>query len=309
MSRIVIALGGNALGNNPNEQKSLVKIPAEKIAYLTKLGHQVIVGHGNGPQVGMIFNSFADAKLSNDKTPLVPFAEAGAMSQGYIGFHLMTAITNEFLNLGIKKDVVYYLTQTIVDINDKAFTNPTKPVGPFYKTIEDGMKNNPNSVIIEDSGRGFRKVVASPIPIDFIGIETFKKTVQSGACVILAGGGGIPTIKTDDGFQGVDGVIDKDFALSKISDKLDADILVILTAVDRIFINYNKPDQFALEEVTIDELEKHIKDNQFAPGSMLPKVQAAIEFVRKDKKRVAIIADLNKVEEALNGSSGTKIIY
>ncbi|MGL6125365.1 MAG: carbamate kinase [Metamycoplasmataceae bacterium] len=309
MSRIVVALGGNALGNNPEEQKLLVKIPAEKMAKLIKNGHQVIVGHGNGPQVGMIFNSFADAKNSNSKTPLVPFAEAGAMSQGYIGFHLMTAITNEFKKNNIKKDVVYYLTQTIVDVNDKAFQNPTKPVGPFYKTLEEGKKNNPNSVIIDDSGRGFRKVVASPMPIDFIGIETFKKTVESGACVILAGGGGIPTIETKDGYQGVDGVIDKDFALSKVSDKLEADILVILTAVDRIFINYNKPNQMALEEVTIKELEKHINDNQFASGSMLPKVQAAIEFVKKDKKRIAIIADLNKVEEALNGTSGTKIVY
>ncbi len=309
MAKIVIALGGNALGNNPEEQKYLVKIPAEKIASLTKSGHQIIVGHGNGPQVGMIFNSFSDAKMTNDKTPLVPFAESGAMSQGYIGFHLMTAISNAFLKLKIEKDVVYYLTQTIVDEHDEAFKNPTKPVGPFYKTLENAKNNNPNSVIVEDSGRGFRKVVASPLPLDFLGIETFKKTVAGGSCVILAGGGGIPTIKTNDGYKGVDGVIDKDFALSKISDKLNADILVILTAVDRIFINYNKPNQESLESVTIKELEKHIKDNQFAPGSMLPKVQAAIEFVKQDKKRIAIIADLNKVEEALNGTSGTRIIY
>ncbi len=309
MSKIVIALGGNALGNNVEEQKSLVKIPAEKIASLVKSGHQLIVGHGNGPQVGMIFNAFSDAKLFNSKSPVVPFAEAGAMSQGYIGFHLMTAITNEFLKMDIKKDVVYYLTQTIVDANDNAFKNPTKPVGPFYKTFEECENNNPKSVIIEDAGRGFRKVVASPIPLDFIGIDTFKKTVNSGACVILSGGGGIPTIKTSEGYKGVDGVIDKDFALSKISDKLDADILIILTAVDRIFINFNKPDQQALEVVTIKELEKHIIDNQFAPGSMLPKVQAAINFVKQNEKRIAIIADLNKVEEALNGTSGTKIIF
>ena len=309
MSRIVIALGGNALGNNPEEQKSLVKIPASKIASLIHEGHQVIVGHGNGPQVGMIFNSFSDAKSFNDKTPLVPFAESGAMSQGYIGFHLMTAIQNEFLKWNINQDVVYYLTQTIVDANDKAFKNPTKPVGPFYETLKDCQNNNPDSIIVEDAGRGFRKVVASPMPIDFLGIETFKKTVESNACVILAGGGGIPTIKTNDGYKGVDGVIDKDFALSKISDKINADILIILTAVEKIFINYNKPNQEALDIVTISELEKHIKDNQFAPGSMLPKVEAAIEFVKKNKHRIAIIADLNKVEEAMNGISGTKIIY
>ncbi len=309
MSRIVIALGGNALGNNPEEQKTLVKIPAKKIVSLIKDGHQVIVGHGNGPQVGMIFNSFSDAKSFNDKTPSVPFAEAGAMSQGYIGFHLMTAIQNEFFKLNIDKELVYYLTQTIVDENDPAFQNPTKPVGPFYKTLKMCEKNNPNSIIIEDAGRGFRKVVASPMPIDFIGIETFKKTVESGACVILAGGGGIPTIKNEYGYKGVDGVIDKDFALSKISDKLDADILIILTAVEKIFINYNKPNQESLNLVTVSQLEKHIEDNQFAPGSMLPKVQAAIEFVKKDSNRVAIIADLNKVQEAMDGKSGTKIIY
>ncbi len=309
MSRIVIALGGNALGNNPDEQRNLVKIPAKKIVSLIKDGHQVIVGHGNGPQVGMIFNSFSDAKSFNAETALVPFAEAGAMSQGYIGFHLMTAIQNEFFKLNIDKELVYFLTQTIVDENDPAFKNPTKPVGPFYKNLKMCEKNNPSSIIVEDAGRGFRKVVASPMPIDFIGIETFKKTVESGACVILAGGGGIPTIKNDYGYKGVDGVIDKDFALSKISDKLDADILIILTAVEKIFINYNKSNQESLNLVTISQLEKYIEDNQFAPGSMLPKVQAAIEFVKKDSRRVAIIADLNKVQEALDGTSGTRIIY
>ena len=307
MSKIVIALGGNALGNNPEEQKALVKIPAKKIASLIHDGHQVIIGHGNGPQVGMIFNAFSDAKSFNDKTPLVPFAESGAMSQGYIGFHLMTAIQNEFLKFNINQDVVYFLTQTIVDANDKAFEKPTKPVGPFYESLKDCEINNPDSVIIEDAGRGFRKVVPSPMPIDFIGIETFKKTLESGACVIIGGGGGIPTIKTNNGFKGVDGVIDKDFALSKISDKVNADILIILTSVEKIFINFNKPDQKALDVVTVKELEQHIQNNQFAPGSMLPKVQAAIEFVKKDPKRISIIADLNKVKEAIDGLSGTKI--
>ncbi|MDK2819924.1 MAG: carbamate kinase, partial [Mycoplasmataceae bacterium] len=174
---------------------------------------------------------------------------------------------------------------------------------------DDAQKSNPNSVIIDDSGRGFRKVVASPIPIDFLGINTFKKTSETGACVIIGGGGGIPVIKSNDGYDEIDGVIDKDFALSKISEKLDADILIILTAVDYVYVNYNKPNQKKLEVVNIKSLNKYIDENQFAPGSMLPKIQAAINFVEGNNKRVAIIADLNKVEEALEGTSGTRIVY
>lgn len=309
MAKIVIALGGNALGNNPEEQKELVKIPAKKIAYLVEQGHTVIVGHGNGPQVGMIFNAFQDAHKANSKTALVPFAEAGGMSQGYIGIHLLTAITNEFIKKGIKKHPLYFLTQTIVDANDQAFKKPTKPVGPFYKTKEEAEQANPDSIIIEDAGRGYRKVVPSPIPLDFIGIESMKKNVANQETIICGGGGGIPTIvNQDNSYRCVDGVIDKDFALSEIANKVEADKLIILTAVDRIFINYGKANQQALECVTTSELEKYIGENQFAPGSMLPKVQAAIKFVKGGKNREALVADLSKLEEALLGKSGTKII-
>lgn len=308
MSRIVIALGGNALGNNPTEQKELVILPAKKIASLTKLGHEVIVGHGNGPQVGMIFNAFADAKKSNEKTPIMPFAEAGGMSQGYIGYHILTAVSNELKKEHIKKDVLYFLTQTIVDINDPAFQHPKKPVGIFYKTLEEAKKNNPDSTIIEDAGRGYRKVVPSPKPIDFLGIESIKKNVELGSIVIVGGGGGIPTIIKDGKYIGVDGVIDKDFALSKIASSVDANIFLILTAVDHIYVNWGKPNQKALITTNVKELEKYIEEGQFAAGSMLPKVEAAIEFVKSGKNRVAIIADLSKVEEALEGKSGTKIL-
>lgn len=308
MSRIVIALGGNALGNNPEEQKKLVTLPAKKIASLIKLGHEVIIGHGNGPQVGMIFNAFADAKKINEKTPLVPFAEAGGMSQGYIGYHMLTAISNELKKEGIDKDVLYFLTQTIVDANDPAFSNPTKPVGPFYSTKEDAELNNPNSVIVEDAGRGYRKVVPSPKPIDFIGIKSIKENVKNGSVVIVGGGGGIPTIEKNNQYIGVDGVIDKDFALAKIASAVEADTFIVLTAVDHVFVNWGKPDQKALVVTDIDELEKYIKENQFAPGSMLPKVQAAINFVKSGSNRSAIIADLSKVEDALEGKSGTKIV-
>ena len=177
MSRIVIALGGNALGNNPEEQKELVKIPAKKIVSLLKMGHDVIIGHGNGPQVGMIFNAFADARKTNTNTPLIPFAEAGGMSQGYIGYHMLTSIANELKKEKINKNVVYLLTETIVDVNDLAFKNPTKPVGPFYSSKEEAEKNNPNSTIVEDSGRGYRKVVPSPKPRDFIGIDAIKENI------------------------------------------------------------------------------------------------------------------------------------
>lgn len=308
MSRIVIALGGNALGNNPEEQKELVKIPAKKIVSLLKLGHDVIIGHGNGPQVGMIFNAFADAKKSNDKTPLIPFAEAGGMSQGYIGYHMLTAIANELKKENISKDVVYLLTETIVDPNDKAFKNPTKPVGPFYASKEEAIKNNPNSTIVEDSGRGYRKVVPSPKPIDFIGINAIKENVDRGTIVITGGGGGIPIIEKNNAYEGVDGVIDKDFALAKIASLVNADTLIILTAVDHVYVNYGKPDQKALVTTNLKELEQYIKENQFAPGSMLPKIQAAINFVSSGKNKSAIIADLTKVEDALEGKSGTKIV-
>lgn len=308
MSRIVIALGGNALGNNPEEQKELVKIPAKKIVSLLKLGHDVVVGHGNGPQVGMIFNAFADAKKSNDKTPLIPFAEAGGMSQGYIGYHMLTAIANELKKENISKDVVYLLTETIVDPNDTAFKNPTKPVGPFYASKEEAIRNNPNSTIVEDSGRGYRKVVPSPKPIDFIGINAIKENVDRGTIVITGGGGGIPIIEKNNTYEGVDGVIDKDFALAKIASLVNADTLIILTAVDHVYVNYGKPDQKALVTTNLKELEQYIKENQFAPGSMLPKIQAAINFVSSGKNKSAIIADLTKVEDALEGKSGTKIV-
>ncbi|WP_027332946.1 carbamate kinase [Mycoplasmopsis gallinarum] len=308
MSKIVIALGGNALGNNPEEQKQLVQVPAKKVAELVQAGHQVLVGHGNGPQVGMIFNAFADAKKVNEKTPLVPFAEAGGMSQGYIGYHMLTAITNELTKAGIDKDVLYFLTQTIVDSNDPAFSKPTKPVGPFYASKEEAELNNPNSTIVEDAGRGYRKVVPSPKPIDFIGMRSIKTAFDNGNIVIAGGGGGIPTIIENNLYKGVDGVIDKDFALAKIASKIEADMFIVLTAVDYVYVNYNKPDQKKLETVTISELEEYIKQGQFAPGSMLPKVEAAINFVKANPQNVAIIASLEKVGDAVAGTSGTRVI-
>lgn len=307
MSKIVIALGGNALGNNPTEQKDLVKIPGEKIAALIKSGHQVIVGHGNGPQVGMIVNSFANKSVVSENKFNMPFPEAGGMSQGYIGYHLQNAIYNAFKKQNINGQVNYILTQTLVDANDPAFKNPTKPVGIFYTTKAEAEAANPNSTVVEDAGRGFRKVVASPKPIGFLGMQAIQKAVDAGTTIIVGGGGGIPTIETANGYEGVDGVIDKDFALALMAANLKADQLIILTAVSRVAINWGKPDQRGIESMTVAEAKKHIADNQFAPGSMLPKVQAAIAFVEGNPKGKAIIADLKEVEDAINGKTGTII--
>ena len=308
MARIVIALGGNALGNNPEEQKQLVQLPAQKIVSLIKLGHEVVIGHGNGPQVGMIYNAFADAKKVNPKTPLVPFAEAGGMSQGYIGYHMVTAIANELKKAKIAKDVIYVLTETIVDHQDPAFQKPSKPVGPFYATLAEAEANNPHSTIIEDAGRGYRKVVPSPKPVDFLGIQSIKAAIKNGTITIVGGGGGIPLIINQEQYLGVDGVIDKDFALAKIAQMIDADIFIILTAVEHVYVNWGQANQKALIETTSTELEQYVQENQFAPGSMLPKVQAAISFVQSGPNKSAIIADLAKVELALSGKSGTKIV-
>lgn len=308
MSRIVIALGGNALGNNPAEQKELVKIPAKKIAELVKAGHEVIVGHGNGPQVGMIFNGFVSAASVNPKSPLVPLPEAGAMSQGYIGYHMVNAITNAFKEEGIEeKEVLYLLTQTLVDPKDPAFLNPTKPIGPFFASREEAEVANPNSVIVKDAGRGFRKVVASPKPINFVGINQMKNAINAGATVIVGGGGGIPTVKDENGFiNGVDGVIDKDFALAKMAALANADYFIVLTAVDYVKVNFGKPDQKDLKHATKAELEKYIEEKQFAPGSMLPKVQAAIKFVEEGGK-AAFIGDLKDLEDIIAEKIGTKV--
>ena len=306
--KIVIALGGNALGDNPSEQKELVKVPAEKVATLTKQGHTVVIGHGNGPQVGMIFNSFSDARKVNPKTPIIPFAEAGGMSQGYIGYHMLAAIQTELNKLNVNKNVAYFETITYVDPNDPAFNNPTKPVGPFYATLEEAKASNPDSKIVEDAGRGYRVVVPSPKPIDFLGIGAIKESIDNGTIAIVGGGGGIPAINENGVIKGLDGVIDKDFTCAKIAEKIDADVFVILTAVDHVYVNWGKPDQKGLEVASVAEMEEYIAQNQFAPGSMLPKVQAAINFVKGKPGKKAIIADLKDIEKALEGKVGTAII-
>jgi len=309
MSKIAIALGGNALGNDPTSEKQNVIVPAQVITSLIKDGHDIVVGHGNGPQVGIIYNSFNRASAIDKTIPSMPFAECGGMSQGYIGYHIQTALANELKKAKINKDVVCLVTQTIVDINDKAFKNPTKPVGIFYKTMEEAVKlSEPGSVIKEIPNKGFRRVVPSPKPQTFLSIDTIKQMFDQGKVVIVGGGGGIPTIIDNNGnYVGVDGVIDKDYVMSKIAQLVEADVLVILTNVANACINYGKPNQQDLHNVTIDQLNGYIAEGQFASGSMLPKIEAAMEFAKSKPGRKAIIARLEDLELAIKGTAGTQI--
>ncbi|AKC95659.1 carbamate kinase [Sneathia vaginalis] len=306
--RIVIALGGNALGNTPDQQLKLVRGTAKVIVDMAKEGYEIIVGHGNGPQVGMINLAMDYAANGSAGTPYMPFAECGAMSQGYIGYHLQQAIREEMKKQGLERDVVALVTQVLVDSNDDAFNHPTKPVGMFYtKEQAEKIEKEKGFIFTEDAGRGYRRVVPSPLPVEIIELNVIKKLVKDNTIVIATGGGGIPVINTDNGLKGVDAVIDKDRSSAKLALDLNADMLVILTAVDKVCINYNKPDQVELSELTLDDAEKYIKEGQFAKGSMLPKVEACMDFVRKSNGAKALITSLEKAAIALKGQTGTII--
>ena len=307
--KIVIALGGNALGNSPKEQQKLVKQSSKPIVDLIEQGHDVVIAHGNGPQVGMINNAFEESKKTNNNMPIVPFAECNAMSQGYIGYHLQNAIKEELSNRKINKAVGTVVTQVIVDKEDKAFKNPSKPIGSFYSKEEAEKIAKENSYIFkEDSGRGYRRVVPSPKPIDIVEIDIISTLVDSGHIVISVGGGGIPVYKNNGRLEGIDSVIDKDFASSKLAEKLDADYLIILTAVDKVAINFGKENEQWLSELDIETLDKYIEEGHFAPGSMLPKIEAAKEFALSKKGRKALITSLEKASEGIRGETGTIIV-
>lgn len=307
--KIVVALGGNALGNTPNEQIEAVRRTAKPIVDLVEEGHEVVISHGNGPQVGMINLAMDIASKSAAATPEMPFPECGAMSQGYIGYHLQNAIREELLNRGLDNPVSTIITQVLVDKNDPAFENPTKPVGAFYTkeeaerlTVEKGF------VMKEDAGRGYRRVVPSPLPIDIAEKETIKTLIRNEQVVIAVGGGGIPVYEEGNKLIGVSAVIDKDFASAKLAEILEADYLIILTAVEKVAINFGKEDEVWLSQITIDEAEKYIEEGQFAPGSMLPKIKAAMMFASSMKGRKALITSLEKAAEGIEGKTGTKIV-
>lgn len=305
--KIVIALGGNALGDTAIEQLKLVEETAKPIVDLIEDGNQVVIAHGNGPQVGMINLGMNYAHEQGAIKGEMPFPECGAMSQGYIGYHLQNAIGNELKKRGIKKDIACVITQVIVDEKDPAFSKPTKPVGAFYdKETADKMVKERGWTVVEDAGRGYRRVVASPKPIDVAEKNIVNNLIDNGYIVITVGGGGIPVIDKDNKLVGVPAVIDKDFASAKLAEIVKADSLFILTAVERVCINYGKPDEKQLEKMTIEECEKYIGENQFAPGSMLPKVIACMGFAKTGGE--AIIADLKNAKLALKGESGTKIV-
>ncbi len=308
MSKIMIALGGNALGNNPKEQLELVKETAKPIVDLIEAGNTVIIAHGNGPQIGMINGAFEIASRIDPKIPEMPFQECGAMSVGYIGYHLQNAIYTELRNRNINKSVVALVTQSIVDEKDEAFINLSKPIGAFYtKEESEKLALEKGYTMMEDSGRGYRRVVASPKPLDIVEKEIIQDLLSAGHVVIAAGGGGIPCIKQGNALVGVAAVIDKDLASEKLAEILDCDTLFILTAVEKIAVNFGKPNQKNLDKISVDEAYQYIEEGHFAPGSMLPKVKAAVDFVESKEHRTAIITSLENAKRAIAGETGTTI--
>ena len=307
--RIVVALGGNALGNTPEEQLELVRHTAKTIVDLAQDGYEVIVGHGNGPQVGMINLAMEFSCTKGGNTPYMPFPECGAMSQGYIGYHLQQAIQQELKVRGVDKECAAIVTQVVVDANDPGFAKPTKPVGSFYTKEEaDKIAAEKGFTFVEDAGRGYRRVVPSPIPQRIVELKVVEQLIKAGDIVITVGGGGIPVVETEQGLKGVAAVIDKDRSSALLAQSIGADMLIILTAVDRVCINYNKPDQKELPTMTLEEAEKYIEEKQFAPGSMLPKVQSCMEFVKNNTHGgTALITSLQKAKVALQGETGTII--
>ncbi len=299
MSRVVIALGGNALGTNLQEQMAAVKVTAKAIVDLIEQGHQVIISHGNGPQVGMI-NLAMDANN-------IPLSMCVAMSQAYIGYDLQNAMREELLNRGIVKPCATMITQVVVDPEDPAFQRPTKPIGRFMSKEEADAVAASGRAVMEDAGRGWRRVVASPRPADIVEADAIRALVEAGQVVVAAGGGGIPVMRQGNHLKGVPAVIDKDFASCKLAQLLDADFLVILTAVEKVAIHFNQPDQRWLDHISVEEAKELVAQGHFAPGSMLPKVQAAMEFAGSKPGRQALITLLEKAKEGIEGKTGTRI--
>ena len=308
--RIVIALGGNALGKNLPEQMKAVKITARAIADLIEDGHQVIVTHGNGPQVGMIQNAMTELTRSDPETYIpCPQSVCVAMSQGYIGYDLQNALREEMLDRGIKTGVTTVLTQVEVDPEDPAFQNPTKPIGSFMTQEEaESLSKDRDYVVKEDAGRGWRRVVASPHPKSIVELDTIQALVDAGDVVIACGGGGVPVFRTQGHhLKGAAAVIDKDFASAVLANQLNADTLIILTAVEKIAIHFGTPEAQWLDALSIADAKQFMADGEFAPGSMLPKVQAAVEFAEARPGRTALITLLEKAKDGLAGKTGTRI--
>lgn len=308
--RIVIALGGNALGSSLPEQMEAVRTTAKAIVDLIEEGHEVIVAHGNGPQVGMIQNAMTELTRSNpEKYIPCPLSVCVAMSQGYIGYDLQNALREQMLDRGVNRGVTTVLTQVEVDPEDPAFQNPTKPIGAFMSKEEaEALSIERGYTVVEDSGRGYRRVVASPRPKSIVELDTIRSLVEANHVVIACGGGGVPVFKTEGHhLKGAAAVIDKDFASCKLAQQLDADCLIILTAVEKVAIHFGKPDVQWLSDLTPDQAKEYIESGEFAPGSMLPKVQAAVEFAQSKPGRTALITLLEKAKDGVAGKTGTQI--
>ena len=305
---VVIALGGNALGNTPQEQLELVKNTARHIVDMVAEGINVIVTHGNGPQVGMINNAFAYASANDGKTPEMPFPEAGAMSQGYIGYHLSQAVLSEMKRRGIMRSTANVVTQTVVYPDDPAFENPTKPVGAFLTEEEARAKAAETGwTYKEDAGRGWRQVVASPKPRRIVESDAIRDLFDAGYVVVCTGGGGVPVFEANDAYTGVPAVIDKDRSAAMMAATFDADMLVILTAVEKVAVNFGRPDQADIDVMDAAQAREYIEQGQFAPGSMLPKVEACLEYVEARPQGRALITSLECAAEAIEGRTGTII--
>lgn len=306
--RAVIALGGNALGNTLPEQMIAVKGTSKVIVDLVEAGYDVVVTHGNGPQVGMINNAMAALSRENPKQPNTPLSVCVAMSQAYIGYDLQNAIREELLNRNIKDLAVSTMvTQVRVDEEDPAFQHPTKPIGHFMTEEEAKYaEEHYDYKCVEDSGRGWRRVVASPAPVEIVELEAIKQLVGK-QLVICCGGGGIPVVHNGNHLTGASAVIDKDWTSSLLAAEIDADVFIILTAVEKVAVNFGKPNQQWLDDITVEEARQYAAEGQFAAGSMLPKVDAAIKFAQSKKGRTAIITLLEKAREGIEGKTGTRI--
>ncbi|MGL9971681.1 carbamate kinase [Enterococcus sp. DIV1420a] len=306
--RVVVALGGNALGNNLTEQMTAVKQTSKAIADLIEAGYEVILSHGNGPQVGMIQLAMEEFYFNNPQYPVVPLSMCVAMSQSYIGYDLENALQEELRQRNISKAVTTIVTQVVVDENDPAFKKPTKPIGRFMTKEEaEQLVKEKNIQVMEDAGRGYRQVVASPKPKNIVELLTIQTLVDAGQTVIAGGGGGIPVIQEGNRLKGVNAVIDKDFCSERLAEQVDADLLVILTAVEKVCINFGKENQEALGNVSTEKMKQYAQEGQFAPGSMLPKVEAAIKFAESKPGRKTLITLLEKAKEGLSGKTGTLI--
>ena len=311
MKKLVIALGGNALQEagkpaTAQAQLEVVEKTSEYIADIVERGYEVIVAHGNGPQVGRIV---IQNEVASASTPAMPFDVCGAMSQGMIGYHIQQGLSKVLRHRGINKNVVTIVTQVVVDKDDPKFKAPSKPIGPFYTEEEaKAIAEERGYTMKEDAGRGWRRVVASPLPVEIVELDAVKTLNDAGFVVVTVGGGGIPVVRNKAGdLEGVAAVIDKDLASEKLARDMDADALVILTAVEKVSINFKKPDQKDLDRMSAAEAKQYIKEGHFAPGSMLPKIEAALNFVESKPGRIAIITSLDKAVDAIEGRAGTTI--